>query len=214
MSIVLKDDVLRNGNEKKVAQAQRLPSVWTGLPVGPEQLTANEAIAQIASWLRRLVDPDQVVELRALRVSDGRTSVTRSGFFDYDHLQEMAKTAIWLTSSSEGVYFTLNPLDRALLARRCNRDDRAESGELTCDANVLCRRWLLLDADPKRLSGVSSTDEEKALARALLTRLRDDLTGEGWPLPVLADSGNGYHLLYRIEQPVDDGDFVKRVLAA
>jgi hypothetical protein len=29
------------------------------------------------------------------------------------------------------------------------------------------------------------------------------LTGQGWPLPILADSGNGVHLLYRIDLPND-----------
>jgi hypothetical protein len=47
--------------------------------------------------------------------------------------------------------------------------------------------------------------------------VRRTLRAEGWPEPVLADSGNGYHLLYRIDLPADDafetlpdGQVVKR----
>jgi hypothetical protein len=31
---------------------------------------------------------------------------------------------------------------------------------------------------------------------------------------MLADSGNGYHLLYRVDLPADDGGLVERILAA
>ena len=34
----------------------------------------------------------------------------------------------------------------------------------------------------------------------------------GWPTPIIADSGNGWHLLYRIDLPGDDGGLVHRVL--
>ena len=37
---------------------------------------------------------------------------------------------------------------------------------------------------------------------------------KAWPEPALADSGNGAHLLYRVDLPVDDGGLTKRVLAA
>src|SRR5262249_28091459 len=73
---------------------------------------------------------------------------------------------------------------------------------------------LLIDADPRRPANCSATDQEKARARAKVLEVRDFLTGMGWPLPLLCDSGNGYHLLYRIELPADDGGLVKRVLQA
>ncbi len=37
-------------------------------------------------------------------------------------------------------------------------------------------------------------------------------SGVGWPEPILADSGNGAHLLYRIDLPANDDGLVKRVL--
>jgi hypothetical protein len=113
-----------------------------------------------------------------------------------------------------GVYFTLNPLKTDLLARRANRYDWAQEGELATDAAVLTRRWLLIDADPVRDPLVSATDGEKHAALETVRVIRADLAGRGWPAPVLGDSGNGYHLIYPIDLPADDDGMVRRVLQA
>ncbi|MFO0892408.1 MAG: hypothetical protein U0790_25115 [Isosphaeraceae bacterium] len=44
-----------------------------------------------------------------------------------------------------------------------------------------------------------------------LRRSFDDL---GWPEPILADSGNGWHLLYHVDLPADDKGLVAAVLKA
>jgi len=44
--------------------------------------------------------------------------------------------------------------------------------------------------------------------------IHDALAAEGWPEPLMADSGNGGHLLYPVDLPTDDGGLVRRVLAA
>src|SRR5205085_7089079 len=45
-------------------------------------------------------------------------------------------------------------------------------------------------------------------------RVQEHLVGLGWPMPILADSGNGFHLLYRVDLPADDNGLVKAVLEA
>jgi len=65
-----------------------------------------------------------------------------------------------------------------------------------------------------RPANVSATDQEKAGAMATAERVRRDLRGRDWPEPIFSDSGNGYHLLYRIDLPADDGGKVERILAA
>lgn len=171
--------------------------------------------AAILAAARLLVEPGSVVELRALHVEQryGRPA-TVAGFFDSDHLDQLAEEAAGLSPRSTGVYVTLNPLNPDLLARRCNRVAAADSGLLSADLHVLRRRWLLVDADPVRTSGVSATDGEKALAWSVIQEVREDLRGSCWADPVLADSGNGYHLLYPIDLPPDDGGLVKRTLQA
>lgn len=169
----------------------------------------------LAELYHRLLAPDQVVELRALGVQRGTGKPhTEAGFFDPGHLPEMAKAALALTTYAKGVYFTLNPLNPVLLARRCNRTAWANEGELAKDKDVLVRRWLLIDADPIRDPLVSATEAEKAEAKSVALDVREHLRGRGWPDPVLADSGNGYHLLYRIDLPAADGGLVERLLRA
>ena len=61
---------------------------------------------------------------------------------------------------------------------------------------------------------MSATDAELAVALERTRSVAEHLTVVGWPAPVLAMSGNGYHLLYRVDLPADDGGLVKAVLAA
>src|SRR5690606_16072028 len=55
-----------------------------------------------------------------------------------------------------------------------------------------------------RPAGVSSTNEEKDAAQRKIGLVTAYLTSLGWPAPVVADSGNGYHILYRINLPNND----------
>ena len=73
----------------------------------------------------------------------------------------------------------------------------------TSDADITRRRWLLLDFDPTRPTGVSATSEERLAAKAVMLNVAKTLRKEGWPLPVSAASGNGYDLLYRVDEPND-----------
>jgi hypothetical protein len=176
---------------------------------------ADELVRQTAAWLRLLLEPGQVTELRALQVRRRAGGAhTEAGFFDYDHVDDMARLALEVSPFAKGVYFVMNPLKPDLVARRANRVDWAGEGELAGDAHVLRRRWLLIDADPVKDALVSSTDREKACVLEVIRAVREDLAARGWPAPILADSGNGYHLFYRIELPADDGGLIRNVLKA
>jgi hypothetical protein len=175
------------------------------------QLT--QAVAKLTEDYRLLVEPSQVVELCALDVKRGSGRPhTEAGFFDYEHLQEMAKAALAVTTCAKGVYFTLNPLQPDLLSRRCCRMDWANEGELAKDKDVVRRRWLLVDADPVRDPLISATDAEKAETWAVIQEVRAFLDSKAWPPPIVADSGNGFHLLYRVELPADDSGTVECIL--
>ncbi len=83
---------------------------------GPPAATA----AQIAEWLRLFVEPGQVTELQALSAEQRYGNPkTVAGFFDAEHLDEMAAAAARLSGKSKGVYFIPNPLNPDPLARRC-----------------------------------------------------------------------------------------------
>ncbi|HKM56161.1 MAG TPA: hypothetical protein VJY33_22325, partial [Isosphaeraceae bacterium] len=189
----------------------------TGLPI--DQITVVElkppTADDISAWLRLVVEPGSVVEFRALTCVDNPRypAFTVSGWFDHDHLDELARTAMEWTCKVEGCYVTINPVRPDLLARAANRVVRKPK-HTTTDADIVRRVGLVFDADPVRPAGISATEAEKALARELIERLVSCLTARGWPAPILADSGNGFHARYKIDLAADDGGLVKRVLKA
>jgi hypothetical protein len=167
--------------------------------------------ADAARFLELLARPGDVFELRGLQKGRSVPQVTAGYFND---MQQLAAAAIDRSGKDDGVYITLNPCNPALLARApANRVRQAGNGDTTSDRDVQHRRHLLVDVDPVRPTGISSTDDEHAEALTLAATIADALTAMGWPEPIRADSGNGGHLIYGIDLPVDDGGLVKRVLA-
>jgi hypothetical protein len=172
-------------------------------------------IGLIRQALILMCEPGQVVELRALGVStsNGYRPQTVSGYFN--SLETLSEHAARLRSA-KGIYITLNPVKPALLARAANHLRRAEPGDATADDVIELRRWVLIDCDPVRPAGISATDAEHAAGLARARIILEALSAEGWPAPLVADSGNGAHLLYRIDLPNDDTSrtLLKRVLEA
>ncbi len=154
--------------------------------------------------IRRAVEllaPDGVVEVRAL--ADG---ATHSGYFNDHALLAEQVEALDADPAVAGIYVTLNDVNPALLARRANRIKMrlGRNDATTADADIIRRRWFPVDIDPVRPSGVSSTDEEHAAALTAAERIASYLAEQGFPAPIRADSGNGAHLLYRIDLPNDE----------
>src|SRR5215217_3828037 len=165
--------------------------------------------AELTRTVETLFSPDDVVELRTFK--DG----THSGYFD-DH-EKLVKEATKHDERGHDVYVTINKLPKELAYRRYNRVDRMKTRDAsTADNDVERRTYLFIDADCKRVSGISSTDEEKEKSRDKILEIRAYLAALGWPEPILCDSGNGYHLLYQIDLPADQGslDLVAGVLEA
>lgn len=170
---------------------------------------------EIQRALDLLAEPGQVIELRLLEVQcqGQRFPVTMSGYFDDFKL--LANAACNYGGAAKGVYVTVNPVNPALLARASNRlRTVGKSDALTSDADIINRRWLPIDLDPARPSGISSTDGEHSLAIERAFQIREELRDDGWPAPIVGDSGNGAHLLYRVELPSGDNELVKRCLQA
>lgn len=170
--------------------------------------------ATIAEALGAILEPGQVTELRALGVPNGYRRATVSGYFDA--VGALAAAAANLDQrGAKGVYFIPNPVKPALLARAKNRFRAISDNEpTTSDADILSRRWLLIDCDPVRPAGISSSAEEHAAAIERARAIRNAMAAAGWPAPILADSGNGAHLLFRVDLLVDDGGLVRRCLEA
>ncbi len=173
----------------------------------------NTDRAEIARALAVLHAPDSIVELRAL-FQRGRKR-TAAGYFDGEHRAALVDAAVTLNQDGAAVYVNLNPLDPQLLARYANRVEDFAAATAT-DVNVTGRRWLLIDLDPARPKDTSATDEQLETAKATARAIYAELQERGWTKPIAAESGNGLHLLYRIDLPNDDAsrDLVKGCLEA
>jgi hypothetical protein len=166
------------------------------LPDQRRQMDNPEADrAEIARGISLLFEPGDVVEVR---IPTTRAGVV-AGYFD-DHT--ILATAIHDADTkyrAGGVYYVVNKINPVLLGRAYNRlKERAEY--TTADNNILRRRWLPIDLDPVRPAGISSSEQEHAAAVHRARTIADDMVKE-WDRPIIADSGNGAHLLYRIDLP-------------
>ena len=170
---------------------------------------ANEITHALRLWFQA----GDVFEVRVLDAvsADYRREHIESGYFDYEHISAIPE-ALKRLLSFRGVYVTVNPVNPDLLARAVNRLRPAGRNPTTADTDIVRRRWLLIDCDPRRASGVSSSNSEHDFALAKAREIRDGLSSLGWPKPVLTDSGNGAQLMYRIDLPADDGELVRRVI--
>jgi len=167
---------------------------------------------EVARALAALFDPGHVIELRALHKARKRTDC---GYFDHAHRDDLIKEAAQLNSCRASVYVTLNQLDPQVLARYLNRVQEFASVTAS-DANIIRRRWVLLDFDPVRPKDTSASDAQLEATKKVARSCFRHLATQAWPSPTTADSGNGVHLLYPCDLPNDEQtrDAIKAALEA
>jgi putative DNA primase/helicase len=159
----------------------------------------NKVADHIRYALNLLINPGNTAEVRAIYVRTGPQCKVSA---DPDELVTFA----WRhDGKANNIYVTLNPISPDI-----------PTGQSASEEYILKRNLLLLDFDPVRDGNISSTNEEHELAAAAAKVCSDALQSAGWPDPIIADSGNGTHLLYRIDLPntEDSAQFVRSVLAA
>lgn len=152
------------------------------------------------SFLEVFFNPGEVFEIRALGLQgkgswSGYAKDTVSGYFN-DISKAMSALEILEQANATGIYFTLNPVVPSLIARANNR--LVVPKATTTDEQILCSRWLLIDTDPIRPTGISSTEGELEQALETSSRIAYFLQENKFPDPITANSGNGAHLLYRL----------------
>jgi hypothetical protein len=175
---------------------------------------ATEAVAA-------LFRPGDVVELRVLGTRHARKTGGALACGYFDNATDLAKSIVACSDGKrsdgyvvEACYVTMNPVLPALLARYEPNKMQKDAQLTTSDKEILKRTHLLVDCDPVRPAGISSSDFEKEKAAERAATVQEHLTSRGWPMPIKCDSGNGFHLLYRVDLPNDDAsrDVVKSCL--
>lgn len=150
--------------------------------------------------------PDGVIEVRAI------SGKTFSGYY-----KDRSKLIDALRENDDKTwYFVMNDIDDACYSReQCERVTMlSKTSKTTSDKEITRIRWILIDADPVRPAGVSSTQEEKNRSKETIGEVYNYLRTMGFSEPVVCDSGNGYHLLYYVDLAVEDSAEIKKFLQA
>ncbi|WP_160669678.1 hypothetical protein [Clostridium sp. C8-1-8] len=133
------------------------------------------------------------IEVRMIKTSKG----VISGYYED---KEKLIQDITRYDGVNNIFFTLNTFSEDLIIRGKNKL-RFFAENTTVDSDITRRVLLLIDVDPQRAAGISSSDEELKSANEVADRVRQYLSDNGFPDPVKACSGNGFHLLYKIDLP-------------
>lgn len=151
----------------------------------------------VKATLDLIQEPGSVFEVRIPKTKMG----TISGYFNDTTIA--AALIAKENGKHQAIYVTVNPINPDLLARCQNRFDYG-TFLTSSDSDIIRRRWFLMDFDPIRPAGISASDGEMEEARDKSEAVVDWLTSIGWPEPVRADSGNGVHVMYKVDEPADD----------
>lgn len=162
---------------------------------------------EIRKWWSVFKTDNPLAEVRIL--GNGKTF---SGY--YTSVEPLLRDIV--SYDGYGIYATINAVKPACYSRLQHDTIISKPKETTSDVDIDYRTTILIDLDPNRPSGVNATDDE--LHRALLKsrEVYAFLEKQGFEKPVVAASGNGYHLYYRvsIQNSKEATDLVKAFLGA
>lgn len=144
----------------------------------------------LRQWYEVFKDNHELVEIRIL---DPETKRSYSGYFtDIETILREIKRY-----EKCNLYFTLNVIDPACYSREQHDRISTRPKSTTSDMEILGRKWCLIDVDCEKPSDTNSTDAEKELAKVVVNEVYKFLRDEGFEKPIICDSANGYHLLYK-----------------
>lgn len=141
-------------------------------------------------WYDVFKDNNELVEIRIL---DPNTKRSYSGYFtDIDTILREIRPY-----ENCNIYFTLNVINDACYSREQHNRISTRPKSTTSDQDIIARKWCLIDIDVEKPSDTNSSDAEKELAKPVVNKVYKFLRDEGFEQPVICDSANGFHLLYK-----------------
>lgn len=145
---------------------------------------------QIYQWWQVFKNGCELTEIRVL--GDGKTY---SGYFtDVEGIIKAAEQYDSLPHAQ--IYFTLNHINAACYGRvQHDKMVLIRREPTTGDSDIVERSHVLIDIDPKRPAGVSSSDEELEYAHRKAVAVFRFLRAQGFNEPIICRSGNGYHIV-------------------
>ena len=140
-----------------------------------------------------LQSPGDVFEVRA--IGTAKKDILSGYFRDAETLLKAFDT---IDMRRRNVYITLGKVKDECFARS-QSECFLKSPQTSSDTEIESYRWLFVDLDPVRTAGISSSDTELEYAEDLSGVVLQYMQNLGFEKPVIAASGNGFHLLYRID---------------
>lgn len=156
-------------------------------------------VETIKEWWRVFVGDGNMVEVRIL----GKFQY--SGYFkSLDNL--IKEIEPYAEMDNEQIYFTLNEINADCYGRQqCEKMVKSPK-TTTTDTDIVRRKTVLIDFDPIRATGVNASEAEFELAHKKAQTVFKYLREQGFNDPVIAVSGNGWHLQYFIEDCPNNDD--------
>jgi len=131
----------------------------------------------------------------------------------YDDVELLCNDIQRFDSGNYNLYFRINELKDAVKGKmQYNKFVRGAKG--ATDTDIKHRDWLFLDFDPIREGGVkdiAATEEEMEKSHLVAVSCFRYLRGLGFPDPVVCKSGNGWHILYRLNKVQENGEETKNI---
>lgn len=156
---------------------------------------------------QKLFEPDEIRKTINVLKPDGELFEVRcleangrkvySGYFKSP--ESLIDQLCRLNSAESNIYITLGKVKEDCYSREQREKFVMNAKNTTNDNDVVGYKWLFIDVDPQRPAGVSSSEEQLQKAKERGNRIYVFMKNLGFNDPVTALSGNGIHLLYRIQ---------------
>ncbi len=201
----------------KIDQAGTVPRSNSAHANEPQELSREKKLVKSCecpeTFLKYVLQPGQVVQIFLKGVSSGNEE-NLVGYYDTVHLDKLKKDVLQYSGRAAGIYFSLHPVAPECLDRSRNCLQPVSIAKSAKSADIVKRRLLLIDVDPVRSGTVSATKDEKTASCQTVKRIQRWLLDKHWPHPVIVDSGNGYHLIFLINAPLEDENITRNCLRA
>lgn len=102
------------------------------------------------------------------------------------------------------VYITLNGIRDECYSRQQRDRFMNNVSPTTTDSDIDLYTWFLIDIDPVRAAGTSSSEEQIVLAKKKSNEVYLFMKQTGFEEPIVGFSGNGVHLLYSVGLAVNE----------
>lgn len=166
---------------------------------------------QVHLWWHLFKNDNELVEMRAIA-----NKVTYSGY--YKNVENLIRDIEFLAQQHQDIqfYYTLNKIDERIYSRQQSECFVKNPKNTTTDAEIIGRRFILIDLDPVRPAGINSSNEELEYAHEKAREVYRFLRDNGLNPSIVCMSSNGWHLNLPVKMAVNDETtkLVKRFLQA